>query len=95
MIAPLCGNGMSMALHSSKIAAEFIHKFLQKKINRREMETGYTKTWQQEFAGRLRTGRFIQGLFGKTWMTNLFVGVMKRLPAVTKRLIRGTHGKPF
>ncbi|MEO6721481.1 MAG: NAD(P)/FAD-dependent oxidoreductase [Ferruginibacter sp.] len=95
MITPLCGNGMSMALHSSKIAVEFIHQFLQKKISRGEMEINYTKKWQQEFSGRLSIGRFIQSLFGKTWMTNLFVGAMKRLPAVTKKLIRSTHGDPF
>ena len=28
MITPLCGNGMSMALHGSKIAAEAITTFL-------------------------------------------------------------------
>ena len=29
MITPLCGNGMSMALHASKVAAEQIQKFLE------------------------------------------------------------------
>ena len=95
MITPLCGNGMSMALHSSKIAVMFIHPFLQKKISRQEMESYYTKKWQLEFSRRLSIGRFIQSLFGKPWMTNFFVGVMKQLPALTKRLIRSTHGEPF
>jgi flavin-dependent dehydrogenase len=34
MIAPLCGNGMSIAFHSAKIAFENIHLFLSKKIGR-------------------------------------------------------------
>ena len=34
MITPLCGNGMSMALHASKIAAEQINNFLENKISR-------------------------------------------------------------
>ena len=28
MITPLCGNGMSMAMHASKLAYEAIHSFL-------------------------------------------------------------------
>ena len=38
MITPLCGNGMSMAFHSSKIAFECITLFLNKTITRKEME---------------------------------------------------------
>ena len=41
MIAPLCGNGMSMALHGSKIAFGQIHLFLQNKIPRWQMEHDY------------------------------------------------------
>jgi len=43
----------------------------------------------------LRMGRTIQRFFGKTWITNLFVRVLKRMPAITKMLIRQTHGKSF
>ena len=39
MITPLCGNGMSMAFHSAKIAFEKIDLFLEKKISREEMES--------------------------------------------------------
>ena len=38
MITPLCGNGMSMALHASKLAAEQIDLFLQDRITRQQME---------------------------------------------------------
>jgi flavin-dependent dehydrogenase len=38
MIAPLCGNGMSMALHTSKLAAGCIDLFLKKAINRKQLE---------------------------------------------------------
>ena len=41
MITPLCGNGMSMALHASKIAAEQITKFLEGTISRELMEQNY------------------------------------------------------
>lgn len=95
MITPLCGNGMSMAMHSSKIVAGFIDQYLQQKITRDEMEKLYAGKWQQAFSHRLRTGRLIQSLFGKSYITNMFVSSMKRFPSLTRRLIRQTHGQPF
>ena len=95
MITPLCGNGMSMALHSSKIAAGIISNFLQNKITRQQLENVYTKNWRQFFSKRLQTGRMIQQLFGRTWATNIFISIMKKLPFFTTRLIKQTHGKEF
>ena len=95
MITPLCGNGMSMAMHSSKIAADYIHRFLQNKISRQTMEVMYEKQWQQTFSKRLKTGRFIQRFFGKIWMTNMFVIFMKLNPWLTRKFIKQTSGKPF
>ncbi|MEP7254202.1 MAG: NAD(P)/FAD-dependent oxidoreductase [Ferruginibacter sp.] len=95
MITPLCGNGMSMALHSSKIAAGGIHQFLKGKITRAKLEADYTGKWRSTFSKRLRTGRWIQSFFGKVWVTNIFISFMKRFPTLTKALIRQTHGDPF
>jgi flavin-dependent dehydrogenase len=95
MITPLCGNGMSMALHGSKIAAEHIQQFLSGTINREAMEAAYTRQWRSTFNKRLRTGRWIQSMFGKVWVTNLFISVMKKFPKLTKLLIQQTHGDPF
>ncbi len=95
MITPLCGNGMSMALHGSKIAAGFIHQFLQGRISRSNMETDYTRQWRSIFEKRLRTGRWIQQFFGKVWVTNLFISIMKKFPSLTNALIKQTHGEPF
>ena len=95
MITPLCGNGMSMAMHAGKIAAGFIHLFLQEKISRTAMEAGYTQQWRSTFGKRLRTGRWIQQFFGKVWVTNLFISMMKRFPFLTKALIKQTHGESF
>lgn len=95
IITPLCGNGMSMALHSSKLAAKAIDDFLQYKIDRQQLETTYSKNWKATFGKRLRTGRIIQQLFGKSWITNVFISIMKKLPFLTTQLIKQTHGKPF
>jgi flavin-dependent dehydrogenase len=95
MITPLCGNGMSMALHASKIAAASITAFLQHKISRQQMEADYSLQWNNLFAKRLRTGRFIQRMFGKPWLTNVFIAILKPFPKITAYLIRQTHGEPF
>ena len=95
MITPLCGNGMSMALHSSKFAAEAIGDFLQNKTSRKQLEYIYTRNWQENFGKRLRIGRIIQLLFGKIWVTNIFIGVMKKFPFFTNSIIKQTHGKAF
>jgi menaquinone-9 beta-reductase len=95
MIAPLCGNGMSMAMHSGKIAFKHIDKYLQKEINRSELEEGYQKNWNMQFAKRLKYGRIIQSLFSKMWQTNLFISIARMFPFITKRIIKATHGEPF
>ena len=95
MITPLCGNGMSMAMHGSKLAFEQMHAFLQQQITREQMEEYYSRNWQQQFANRLKTGRFIQGLFGEPSITNLFINSVKMLPFLAKPLIRLTHGASY
>lgn len=95
MITPLCGNGMSMALHGSKIAFHAIEKFLLNKINRDEMETQYNRQWKIHFFKRLTIGRIIQQLFGKRWATNLFIKAIRPFPRFIKYLIKQTHGKSF
>ncbi len=95
MITPLCGNGMSMALHASKLAATEMKQFLHGRTSRSEMELAYTRSWKNNFAARLATGRFIQRLFGRPWVTNLFIGILKPFPKFVAYLIRKTHGEPF
>lgn len=95
MITPLCGNGMSIAFHSSKIAFENIDSFLKGKMSRKEMETNYADKWQKQFGKRLRIGRIIQQFFGKESITNLFISAIKPFPFLIDRFIRSTHGKDF
>ena len=95
MISPLCGNGMSMAMHSAKLAFEQIQLFLSGKTSRSEMEKLYTANWKKQFSGRLRMGRTVQRFFGGNISTSLFIRSMHFLPPVSKLLIQSTHGKPF
>jgi flavin-dependent dehydrogenase len=95
MITPLCGNGMSMALHSSKIASAIIDSFLQGKTTRGQMEKGYTAAWKHIFSSRTALGRFVQNNFGKDRTTTLFLKTVNNLPFLRNALIKGTSGKPF
>jgi len=93
MITPLCGNGMSMALHASKIAAESISSFMNKQIMRDEMEKTYQKNWNRQFSSRLRTGRIIQRFFGNPVLSTWLIRIMKPFPMIVRALIRQTHGE--
>jgi flavin-dependent dehydrogenase len=92
LITPLCGNGMSMALHSSRMAAKYIIQYLQGKIDRSAMENGYVNEWRSTFSARLRAGRIIQGIFSRQWFTNGVISVLRPFPALARSIIRQTHG---
>ncbi|MEO7312085.1 MAG: NAD(P)/FAD-dependent oxidoreductase [Chitinophagaceae bacterium] len=95
MITPLCGNGMSMAMHGSKIAFEQIHLFLQQQISRTQMEAAYTNQWKKQFSKRLWMGRNVQRTFGGNTSSSLFFKTMKAIPPLARLVIRSTHGEPF
>ncbi len=95
MITPLCGNGMSMALHSGKIASELIDNFLQRKFSRNILEEEYQRVWKKNFNERMQTGRFLQHFFGVNILSNLFVNTFKMFPGMAADFIKKTHGHPF
>jgi flavin-dependent dehydrogenase len=95
MITPLCGNGMSIALHTSKIAGALADDFLQGSISRQQLEHSYSLQWRQHFSRRLQTGRLLQKFFGKKSLSNFFVSSFKAAPFLAQPMIRMTHGKPF
>ncbi len=95
LITPLCGNGMSMAMHSSLLLYKNIDLFLQRKISRSKMEENYVLQWQQQFKKRLFIGRTIQRIFGGNTSTALFLQTMNAIPALAKAIITSTHGKAF
>ena len=94
-IAPLCGNGMSMAMHSSFVAFQLINEYLDTDISREGLERLYVRQWNSLFSSKIKTGKYIQHLFGKVTLTNISIGILKKLPALTDRLIEITHGKKF
>jgi len=94
-IAPLCGNGMSMAIHASYKASQLADKYLGGRISRKDLETLYDHEWNHLFSNRIRIGQYIQHLFGKILITNIAIGILKKIPFIADKLIASTHGRKF
>jgi flavin-dependent dehydrogenase len=94
-IAPLCGNGMSMAMHSSYIAFQLLQKYFDAAISRHQLEQLYHQKWNNIFYSRIKTGKYLQRFFGKEWLTNVSIALLKKLPKLSDRLISSTHGTNF
>jgi menaquinone-9 beta-reductase len=87
-IAPLCGNGMSMAFQG----AFLIHQCLLDSAFSPDW-TKYQKEWKKYFGTRLWVGRKIQSLFGNEITTELLIRFFKLQPYLLTPLIKLTHGK--
>ncbi len=95
MITPLCGNGMAMAIHSSKILSELIISAYQTAFDRTQLEQKYSYAWRSLFEKRLWAGRQIQKLFGSEWTSNIAVNLALHSKPMATFLVDQTHGKPF
>ena len=95
MITPLCGNGMAMAIHAGKLAAEEVVHYYSKGQKRQHLEQRYTLAWRNQFASRLQVGRAVQQLFGAPILSELAVRLLNQTPATVRYIMRQTHGQPF
>lgn len=95
LIHPLCGNGMAMAIHSAKIAAEASIDFLQGKYDRVALEKNYTVNWNANFKARLRMGRGLSVILEHPILTLILFQVAVLFPFIMQQIIKRTHGKPI
>ncbi|MCH6233989.1 NAD(P)/FAD-dependent oxidoreductase [Cognataquiflexum rubidum] len=91
LITPLCGNGMAIAIHTGKLAAEAI-LFNKERI---QIESQYRAQWNRIFRTRLWIGRKVQWLFGSKAVSEFSVGLIKSSPFVAKEIMKRTHGERF
>lgn len=91
-IAPLCGNGMSMALRSSKILAKYISHHLKNEISKKELIDSYQYEWNHNFKTRIKVGYRLQKLFGKKATTIFSLHVLRLFPKLFQKVISLTHG---
>lgn len=91
LITPLCGNGMAIAIHTGKLAAESI---LQNK-DRIQIEKQYRSQWNRIFKTRLWIGRKVQWLFGSKAVSEFSVSLIKNSPFLGREIMKRTHGERF
>ncbi len=96
MIAPLSGNGMAMAVHSSKILTETIGRFWNAgRPNLKELERVYASAWANKFNKRLKNGRKLQKLFGSSRLSKLAVFGINNFGPLANYIVKKTHGESF
>ena len=95
MITPLCGNGMSMAMHAGKLAFNNMHLYLRGDVNRPAMEDKYARQWRRNFNKRLVVGRMVQRLFGNNKTTAWFLQLVSKNAWLAQKIISSTHGTRF
>lgn len=93
LIHPLCGNGMAMAIHSAKLAAEETLRFLSAEISRAQMEQNYSYHWNTNFKQRLQYGRALGAILEHAKLAEVLTTFITHFPALLPFIIKKTHGK--
>ena len=94
-IAPITGNGMSIALRSASVLAKNIDLFLSNKISKTQLTHNYTQFWDKEFGLRIKLSRYFQKLSEYPFLTKPTISLFNLFPFIAKIIIKQTHGKPF
>jgi flavin-dependent dehydrogenase len=91
LIAPLCGDGIGMALASAALAHGWVRRFLEGEEVREAMLSGYAHDWRQAFLPQLELGGMLQRLLLEPRTAAWTVGICRTLPALTGWLVRHTR----
>jgi menaquinone-9 beta-reductase len=95
MIAPLCGDGMAMALRSAELAVPMAAAFLQSTLEIDMLKHRYTSAWKHEFRTRLQLGRLMHYGFIDPAIAHVGVQLCHQVPALGNALIRATRGASY
>lgn len=94
-IAPVTGNGMSIALRSAFFLASLIDSYFSNEISKNQLTENYRSFWKKEFATRVKLSRYFQKLSEYPLLTNLCIRLFNPIPSFAKRIIRQSHGESF
>lgn len=94
-IAPITGNGMSMALRSAHALASTIDDYFAGKISISQLQKNYALFWKKQFSTRVKLSRQFQKLSEHPSLTNFTIQLFNSFPALAQGVIKQTHGKPF
>lgn len=92
MIAPLCGDGMAMALRSAELVVPPVADFLEGRTSAARLRNRYARAWTKAFGGRLRLGRGVHRAALHPTVAAAAVRACRWMPGLARWLIRHTRG---
>lgn len=94
MIAPLCGDGMAMALRTADLLTPLADEYLDGQRSTASFRRAYQSAWTNTFGRRMRIGRWIHAAAFRPGAARLLVQTCRVLPPLARWLIRATRGTP-
>ncbi len=92
MIAPLCGDGMAMALHGAELLAPRLAAHLAGHTTRAAFEADYAAAWTRSFVPRLRLGRALHAVLTRPALASAALRLGAALPGLAAYVVRRTRG---
>ena len=92
MIAPVCGDGMAMALASAELVSPLVCAVLAGDLAPADFRARYAQAWAAAFRTRLRLGRVMHHGYAHPLVAALALRTLRRLPGLARWLIRTTRG---
>jgi len=92
MIAPLCGDGMAMALDAADLLAPLAAELLAGARSPTAFRSTYEQNWTRTFGRRMRIGRWVHTAAFRPTLTTTLLYACTALPPLARWLIRNTRG---
>ncbi len=92
MIAPLCGDGIGMALQSARVAASPIIRMLSRNASEGQFRLEYTRAWRREFDMRMTAGRLLQAMFIRPRLMQTGLALARTFPSTAAGVVALTRG---
>lgn len=92
MIAPLCGDGMAMALYGAELAVPLVAAYLRRDLTPEAFRRQYAARLKRAFRTRLRLGRLLHHAYIHPPVAGLAVRTCRTLPGLRRWIIRKTRG---
>lgn len=93
LIAPLAGDGISMALRSGQLAAHQIGAYLEGHLSPGSLRRAYVNQWKHAFRSRLRLGRLLQSVMLRPSLASPVLQLLNVIPPLGTFLIKQTREK--
>lgn len=91
MIAPLAGDGMAMALHSGRLAALALARFLDRQQTGSAMLDSYQQAWRRHFRFRLELGHLLHRVMVRPAFLTVGLRTLNHFPKMGDWLVRRTR----